>query len=186
MPTRLGNALKAMETYGDETYGLDSQSLWYELQAVAPSQLRSDTSDARAAVDFFISSIAHLALLAPVALGAGIATQALGPIILGFACLGLLYPMYLGAVRNVGEWRSTIQALVNLGRLPLAEAMGLRLPDSFARERKMWENFTDMVNYGPDDNYLRVLNGERTRRSKTEASVQTQHSQDAGSLPISD
>ena len=36
LPTRLGNAMRAMELYGVTRFGLDSQSLWYELQSVAP------------------------------------------------------------------------------------------------------------------------------------------------------
>jgi hypothetical protein len=42
LPTRLGNALRAMESYGREVFGLDSQTLWYELQSIAPDNLRRD------------------------------------------------------------------------------------------------------------------------------------------------
>ena len=63
MPTRLGNALLAMEEYGGKRFGLDNQTLWYELLSTTSDGFRRDAEDARAGVDVFISALVHLTLL---------------------------------------------------------------------------------------------------------------------------
>ena len=77
---------------------------------------------------------------------------------LSFALVPLSYRQ---AVRNVGEWRLAIRALVNLGRLPLAKALGLRLPATFEDERELWETYTGLVAHGSHPSYLTVLNRHR-------------------------
>jgi len=49
--TRLGNALRAMETYATSRFDLDSQALWYELTACAPSRVVKEVEEGRAMVD---------------------------------------------------------------------------------------------------------------------------------------
>lgn len=162
MPTRLGNALKAMESYGVTRFGLDSQTFWYELQAVAHDRIRQSTEETRAAVDFFISSVAHLSLLS-------LATFALLPVadqplaaLAVAAAAGLLAPGAYGqAVRNVGEWRWAVQALVNTSRPALAEALALSLPASFSAERELWTSVSGLVHHGAHDDYLKVLDPRR-------------------------
>jgi hypothetical protein len=166
VPTRLGNALRAMETYGSNRYGLDSQTLWYELQSTTSPTLRTDLEDNRASVDFFVSAVAHLSLLAVVSTGVAIACHgghSIAPAVVAVVSVALTRPSYLAAVRNVGDWHYSIRALVNLGRGDLAHALGLRLPQSFAEERRLWSAVTDFVSYGPRDEYLRFLNVYRRR-----------------------
>lgn len=168
MPTRLGNALRAMEDYGTSRFGLDSQSLWYELLAMAPNDVRRDAEDARAGVDFFISAVAHLAFLATVSAFVAIwAAVAHGSWIASAAAavvsVALLPLTYGQAVSNVGEWRLAIRALVNTGRVPLADGLGLRLPNTFQEERELWTKYVGLVAHGPHDTYLRFLNRYRVR-----------------------
>jgi hypothetical protein len=171
LPTRLGNALSAMEGYGQARYGLDSQTFWYELLAVADDKIRLATEEARAAVDFFMSSMAHLALLLVVCVA--LVPLAHQPLVLGVvivAAAGLIRLAYLQAVANVGEWRWSIQALVNTSRAPLAEALALTLPSTYEDEHDMWTSVSGLVHYGPEAEYLRVLNARRAV-----AAVKTTH-----------
>jgi hypothetical protein len=140
-PTRLGNALRAFETYGVETYRLDSQSFWTELVAVAPDSLRQEVSNARASVDFFVA-LFYLSLFSGLLCvvtgivashGPNAATIAIGA---GLVLSMLLW--YRSAVTSSSYWDTTVQALVNLGRKPLAAALGLSLPASIEKEREMW------------------------------------------------
>ena len=163
LPTKLGNALRAMEQYGVTSYGLDSQTFWYELQSVAGDNLRRDTEDARAGVDFFISAVVHLALLAVASAAVAVASLSLPPAIVALGSLLAIPFAYNQAVGNVGDWRAAVQALVNVGRTPLSAALGLRMPATFEGEREMWENMVDLVNYGPKRAYLRALNPNRLR-----------------------
>lgn len=171
LPTRLGNALKAMETYGASRFGLDSQSLWYELQSVANDKLRRHTEEARAGVDFFVSSIAHLLALGLVSMVVGVSTGEALPIAVSAVSVILCVPAYSQAVRNVGEWHYAVQALVNQGRLPLARSLILQMPESMAEEKLMWESFTGLVHYGRHDNYLKTLDLNRARTVNTQSSV---------------
>jgi hypothetical protein len=155
-----------MEGYGRTRFGLDSQSLWYELLATTSSGLRRDTEDTRAGVDFFISALVHLAVLAAaslavVAWAAATGDTAVGSLLVAIVSLSLMPAAYSQAVHNVGEWRLAIRALVNTGRLPLADALGVRLPATFEQERELWTTYVGLVAHGPRRSYLRVLNHYR-------------------------
>jgi len=140
-PTALGNALSAMEAFGSTRYGLDSQSVWYELQAVVPDTVRRQTEEGRAPVDFFISSVAHFALLSPAFLVVSIYRGSFG-LFVASILTGAVVPLsYRMAVRGVKDWGGSVRALVNLGRLPLADALGLRMPGKLAEEQEMWATF---------------------------------------------
>lgn len=139
--TRLGNALTAMESFGVTRYGMDSQSLWYELQAVSPDTVRRQTEEGRSPVDFFVSSIAHFSLFALACTGLAIVQQDLTLLVFASFAALLLPLNYNLAVRNVKDWAGAVRALVNLGRRPLAEAVGLRMPTKLEDEREMWAGF---------------------------------------------
>ena len=150
MPTGLGNALKQMETFGKSRYYLDSQSVWYELLSTAPATTREDTEQARAPVDFFVSSIAHLVILAALGLltafvSAGGRTAGLATAVVS---LSLVRPAYAGAVRNMKDWGKAVKALVNLGRVPMAHSLGIRpVSASLAHEREMWAQYFWTIEY---------------------------------------
>jgi hypothetical protein len=57
-----------------------------------------------------------------------------------------------------------VQALVNLGRVKLAEAMGLEIPERIEDERDMWWSLTSFV-YENDPNAMVDLNRYRKRQS---------------------
>lgn len=140
-PTRLGNALKAMESFGVTRYGLDSQSLWYELQAVVPETTRRQTEEGRAPVDFFVSSIAHMSLLSAGSLLIAVTQHDLHALLLFSGTAAVVPLSYRLAVKNVKDWTGSVRALVNLGRRPLAERLGLNMPSSLGDEKEMWASF---------------------------------------------
>lgn len=166
LPTRLGNALRAMEQYGEERFGLNSQLLWYELRSIASPTLRRDYEDARATVDFFQAAIVHSVLLGVVAIGVAIASVAqnsvaVRSISVAVACAALVPLAYREAVRNMDEWRATTQALVNVGRSTIPATLGFRTARSFQEERQFWEYYCDLVVNGPRPDPLRFLDPRR-------------------------
>ncbi|MEO3855414.1 hypothetical protein [Acrocarpospora sp. B8E8] len=59
--------------------------------------------------------------------------------------LSVLLPLrYLAAVSSTDEWAASVRALVNVGRKPLAESLGLKLPADLAAERTMWDLVTKL------------------------------------------
>jgi hypothetical protein len=146
-PTRLGNALAAMETWGVSRYGLDSQRLWYELLGVAPDGTRRDTEEGRVPVDFFVSSIAHASVLGFISALVYVSTRDPLAALLALGCLLAIPLAYRRAIDNITDWALSVKALVNLNRLALADRLGLRLPDSLSQERDMWETYIGAVEY---------------------------------------
>ena len=158
-PTRLGNAIRRFETYGLDRYKLDSQVLWYELTAAAPKQMSREIDTARAGVDFFVCLLYGHLLVAVIAL-ASLGVHHSHTLVLLVAaavlvCLTLLW--YRLAWVNTDDWALAVRALVNLGRRPLAESLGLRLPKKLANERKMWLLYCQMVLEPYDEDYGEAL-----------------------------
>jgi hypothetical protein len=151
-PTRLGNAIRVVELYGGDRFGLDSQTWWTELYSVTPAPIRQEVDNARAGVDFFIASLystAAFAVLALVTFAVEVArspTRSWALLILGLVSVVLPWAWYRVAIWGCGYWLATVQAMVNVGRLPLAESLGLVLPETFDRERELWTTATDFVN----------------------------------------
>ncbi|MGW7276625.1 hypothetical protein ACWGH5_39795 [Streptomyces sp. NPDC054864] len=145
-PTRLGNAIRRLEEYGYDRYRLDSQVLWNELTATAPEQARRQVDIARTSVDFFIALLYGHSALVVIALCATSADSADLPTLLGTASvLCILCPVwYRAAVAATDEWAAAVRALVNLGRHPLAQALGLDLPQNLEEEREMWRMVSRM------------------------------------------
>ncbi|MFG2030473.1 hypothetical protein [Streptomyces sp. NPDC048825] len=139
-PTRLGNAIRRFEEYGWDRYRLDTQLLWNELTGCVPDQVRRQVEIARTSVDFFVALLfGHVVVcaLAALALAAG---QPDTPLTLStVAVLAALVPVwYRSAVTATDEWAAAVRALVNTGRKPLADSLGLALPRTLAAERDMW------------------------------------------------
>ena len=152
-PTRLGNAIRAFETYGKTRFNLDSQTMWSELCTVAPKYLQTELNQARAGVDYFVALFYLSTLFGVLALLA--MTQTVGinwalviSIVAAFTSMLFWYRM---AVLSSSYWSATVQALVNLGRKNLADSMGLQIPKTIDEERDMWAAVTKFVYYGHRD-----------------------------------
>ena len=63
LPTRLGNALRALETYGSTRYGVDSQQFWFEFVGTAETAIRQEQEEMRGQVDLFVAAVAVSSLL---------------------------------------------------------------------------------------------------------------------------
>jgi hypothetical protein len=75
MPTELGNALRAAETYGRTRYGLDTAVLWPRLQPLLPTATLDGLRDARAEFDLSVTLwIALLLFGVPLAVWLGVGT----------------------------------------------------------------------------------------------------------------
>jgi len=138
--TRLGNALTAMEHWGRDRYSLDSQTMWYELYGVSTDQVRRDVEEARSPVDFFVSVIANMCalILACIAYLAFVPQTRVRASFIIVIALFVIPASYHLAVRNVLDWTQSVKAMVNIGRLNLAEALSLEMPATLEREREMW------------------------------------------------
>jgi hypothetical protein len=155
MATKMGNRLRAMETYGKSRYGLDSQILWYDLLASVEKETKDQVQDARQPVDQYVSLLTVTFLLTAASILSALAAavdpaggRTLPALILPILCWPLLLFFYRRILDTIGEWEAAISALVNVGRMPLAKAYGLAIPASLPQERRMWRALTNYVYYG--------------------------------------
>jgi hypothetical protein len=154
-PTTLGNTIRAFEAYGWDKYRLDSQTLWSELEALVPEPLRVALERARVPVDFAVSLVYLSALVGLISLVGALLGDAQVKLFLIATVALVLSPIwYWIAVVSTSEWYASVQALVNLGRSPLAQAMGLQIPETLEEERRMWEALTSFVSSEETDSAI--------------------------------
>jgi hypothetical protein len=149
VPTRFGNAIRAFETYGKSRFNLDSQTLWYELYAVAPKYIQNEIQEARSSVDFFVALV-YLSVLLGLVSFIIAAIEGFDLSILIVCALAFIAALIWSrmAINATGDWGYTVKALVNIGRVKLADGMGLELPETLEKEREMWGLVTKYVFFG--------------------------------------
>jgi hypothetical protein len=143
--TQFGNAIMAFDTYGKSRFNIDSQTLWYELCAACPKYIQDELDNTRSSVDFFVASF-YLSLVF------GLSNVAIA-IVQNSKCLFILFIpsviislfCYHMAIQGINSWGRAVQALVNVGRAKLAEALELTMPNTLDEEKKMWGFVTAYV-----------------------------------------
>jgi hypothetical protein len=163
-PSRLANAIRRVQEYGYQRYRLDSQALWDELTAAAPKQLSSRIDAARSGVDFFVCLLfGNLGVSAAALSCLGISHAHRLTILVTAGVLIVASPIwYRLAIVMTDDWGLAVRALVNAGRMPLAGALGLKLPRELAREREMWQRYSGFVRTPFQDDRAALLDEFRT------------------------
>lgn len=173
MPTRLGNGLKALETYALSHYGVDSQLLWYEFTSLAPEGLRGDVEDARMPIDFFISFSVYLSGLSIASLVTAVLTSSSRAAMLGLAAAALVPLSYRSAVRSLGELRLAVQALVNISRCDVIRAFGLTVPNTAEGEVRLWKRLTKFTEPGGPEKQIELRRLNQFRHDQSPSSSST-------------
>ncbi|HLX88661.1 MAG TPA: hypothetical protein VKR22_09445 [Acidimicrobiales bacterium] len=169
-PTRLGNAMRAIETFGSHTFKLDSQVLWSELRAVLPDTLNSDIDSAKAGIDVFIAliylslgfSAACLAVFLEAPQKIHMSHRSL--LVAGGVSLLLVPIWYRQAVASTRSLRSAVHAMVMLGRGKLAKSLGLEVPATLEAERVMWSSMSRLSLMGYNDRTKQRWDAVRAQR----------------------
>jgi len=141
LPTRLGNALRAAESYpGDkERWGLDAAFWWPRLYLILPDSARDQVDNARAALD----QLVVLTILSA-AFGAGsLALSCAGlNLAVGLCCaagaLLLSRCSYLAAVTAAGVFGELVRSSYDLFRGDLLGKLGWPMPPTLHAERQLW------------------------------------------------
>jgi hypothetical protein len=167
-PTSLGNAMRAFETYGVQTYRLDSQTFWTQLVAVVPDSLRREVLGARVTVDLCVALVYDSLAVGILSLAVGVAPRG-GPH-LGTSALGIFVALsafiwYRAAVSRCAYWDSAVRALVDMGHVPLAAALGLTMPRSIEKERQMWTLMAQLSFYPYDPTWAVQIDEFRSGQS---------------------
>jgi hypothetical protein len=113
-------------------------------------------------IDFFVSFVFLSLAFGVSGFIVAVVAHHLPSAIIGLAALAVSRYFYISAVQSTSWYRSAVQALVNLGRVGLANANSLSLPATLAEERKMWEALSAFVIWGGDD-WAKALDDYRQR-----------------------
>jgi hypothetical protein len=155
--TRLGNRIRAFETDGVARYQLDPLELWYELLVTAPGSLAANIQAARQSVEIWVGTWSAAVLLAMASVATGVIAaidpeggSLIVPLVVAAVACGASVVGYRAATVATDEWGYAINALVKLGRGPLARAYGLKIPATIAEEKLMWEALRGYELYGTD------------------------------------
>jgi hypothetical protein len=141
MPTRLGNALRAAESYpGDaERWGLDAVFWWPRLYLLLPDSARDQVDDARTSMDQLTLLSVLSAGFAAMAIGFGIA--GLPPAVwISCAAGGLILARlsYLSAVTAAAAFGDLVRSCFDLFRGDLLAHLGWPTPETLPGERELW------------------------------------------------
>jgi hypothetical protein len=146
---------------------------------VSPTYIQNAIKEARSSVDFFVAltylsallSIAALLISASEHFELSVLTVCIAAIVMAMLCHWL-------AVRATSEWGYTVQALVNIGRVKLANSMGLELPDNLGEEKEMWGLVTRYGFFCDEEDAARLDNF----RKRPKAEAQSAMANDGSSL----
>jgi hypothetical protein len=141
LPTRLGNTLRAAESYsGDgERWGLDAVFWWPRLYLIIPDSARGQVDEARASMDQMVVLSVLSAIFAAVAAGFGIAGL---PLAVWASCtVGALVVSWLAyrtAVTSAAVFGDLVRSCFDLFRNDLLTHLGWPLPERLSDERALW------------------------------------------------
>jgi hypothetical protein len=161
LPTRLGNVIRAFETYTERRYGASTIALWPRLQGVMDSSYATALDNTKTAFDFMLNcsflSLVSMSLLAAAGLYWSypkppnlFQTWEIEVVVLAV----LSYLLYLGAINRAREWGIGIKAAFDLYRLPLLAKLGYETkPSNLTEERRMWDIISYHFAFPSDENY---------------------------------
>jgi hypothetical protein len=141
LPTRLGNTLRAAESYpGDgERWGLDAVFWWPRLYLIIPDSAREQVDEARASMDQMVFLSALSVVFAAVAISFGIAGL---PLAVWASCaagaLVLAWLAYRAAVASAAVFGDLVRSCFDLFRSDLLTHLGWPLSEKLSDERALW------------------------------------------------
>lgn len=169
LPTRLGNTLRAAESYsGDpERWGLDAVFWWPRLYLIIPDGTRAQVDEARASMDQMVVLSALSVVFATVAVGFGIAGL---PLVVWIPCasggLALSWLVYRAAVTSAAAFGDLIRSCFDLYRGDLLTHLGWPMPDKLQDERVLWGALgQQLYRRGTNSREQELINAPRTDSS---------------------
>jgi len=163
VPTALGNAIRASETYAADRFNLDSQNFWSELYSVVPESLQGAYDQARAEIDFFVSLFYMVGAFGASAAMIALGTASFSLLPMAFVAFVLMPVCYRLATASTTYLNETVRGIVNVGRVGLAASLGLSLPPTLELEREMWGIVNAFTFYPYEDEWASRLDEFRAR-----------------------
>jgi hypothetical protein len=141
LPTRLGNTLRAAESYpGDsERWGLDAPFWWSRLYLIIPDSAREQVDEARTSMDQMVLLSWLSGMFAAAAIVFGITGLRLA---VWTSCaagaLALCWLSYRAAVASAAVFGDLVRSCFDLFRTDLLTHLGWQVPENLPEERTLW------------------------------------------------
>jgi uncharacterized repeat protein (TIGR01451 family) len=157
LPTRMGNVIRAFESYSYRQYGIEAITLWPRLIAKIDKDYAASIDAAKTSFDFTLNSSALGTVLALAILIVGLIypTAMSSPRlwvpwlleVIGFAVLAYLF--YLCSISRASAWGATVKGAFDLYRWALLRQLGYtRVPNTMTEERALWDDISLQMIYG--------------------------------------
>ena len=150
LPTRLGNVLRAAESYPESRYGLDGVFFWPRLFPLLPDALRTAVADARADLErqVVVCSLAlsFCAVSAGFAVFGDIRLAVWLPSVAGSLLLALT--AYRGAVLAAVGYGDLVRSSYDLYRRALLKALDYAIPATLEDEQALWSELGKLLYRG--------------------------------------
>ena len=165
LPTRLGNVLRAAESYpgDDQRWQLDAVFWWPRLYLLLPDSARAQIDETRATLDQMVVLSMLLAAYVPVAVGFGFA--GMRPAVWAWCAVGALVVSrltYLTAVSAAAAFGELVRCGFDLFRTDLLKHLGWPIPETLANERALWLALgQQLYRRGTSNELQAVLEGPR-------------------------
>lgn len=189
MPTRLGNVIRAFETYPNEIYGADGVALWPHVHATLTSDQQRGVADAKSLTDLFVNVTILSIIIAFTAIVQFIffvgerlvhctripcpteESWGLMPIFIVFiGSVAAAYLSYQLSVWMARSWGQVVKALFDLQLGVVATKLGLDVPAQEEKRRTMWIALSQQVVYSSVSNldeFRRKGKGLEAERDKS-------------------
>jgi hypothetical protein len=159
VPTRLGRMLRDAKEHPMRRYRIDAVTAWPRLYPVLPQRFAE-------AFDVATTNIEGAVVLSFLAAVSAVLGAVVGGLLLpwwgAIVCVGTALLVsslaYRAAIRAAHPYGQLIRAAFDVYRFELLKAMGLTLPDSYARERAQWTQLHKLWDVGfPDSDHVQSL-----------------------------
>jgi hypothetical protein len=142
MPTKLGNAIRAFESYPFKTYGLDGPPNWTRVEALVSENEKETLAESLTTFAFWLNLILLSLGAAIYVLIGGVLTQPHSDgstLLLGLVTVVggalLAWCAYCAALGAAVRWGASVRAAYDLHRLELYAQLGLKHPHTAEEER---------------------------------------------------
>jgi hypothetical protein len=163
LPTRLGNVLRAAESYPHDRYGVDAVLTWPRLFPLLPDRFAASLTAARAEIEFQVT-ISALAAFFAVASGAWLAATGGSDRLFLFCYWGgtsVAWVAYRGALAPARLYGDQVRVAFDLYRADLLTKLGMEGDEQWPRLNQFWHRNipldAPLLHADPDRTDVRAL-----------------------------
>jgi len=128
-------------------YNIDSIAIWPHMMYILPDGQKSELNDTKSVVDFAVNIlyISVILMLEYIVLSSYTKTTP----ILGFIVLLIIVSSlsYRLAISSSIQWGSYVKAVFDFYRHDLLQKMGIKVPQTWDEERKIWDEINQSFIY---------------------------------------